>query len=746
MKNKCLKMFSVGMCSVLLAGSVGVTAYAMRSGEGGGSSAGSEKTEAGKLLMAAAESAGKAGGENDRTNSGAGRTDSEAGKNGSADVSDVTKEETVYVFAGADGSVQKIVVSDWLQNASGNAQISDFSELADVENVKGDEVYTMTGDNQLVWNAAGRDIYYQGNIEKEVPVDVSVSYRLDGKSISPDELAGKSGRVTIRFDYKNNLYEMKDIDGKQEKIYAPFAVLTGMILDDEVFSNLEVTNGKMVNDGDRIVVLGFAFPGLQSNLNMDADKFEFPDYLEITADVTDFEMANTVTVATNEIFSGFSLEGADAAEELSDALGELTDAMEQLMDGSSKIYDGLCTLADKSGELTDGINRLAEGAGALKDGAAELDNGAAQLQAGAGELKSGLDSIAANNSTLTSGAEQIFQSLLSTANAQIAAAGLSVPALTIDNYGEVLNGAIAAIDENAVYSQALALVTDAVEANRPMIREKVTEAVKGQVTAQVQAAVQEQVTEQVINTATGGTMTKESYEQAVANGLVDETTQETVRKTVAESMAKPETQALIAAKAEEQMKDPSVQNTIAENVELQIAQAISDNMASADVQDRLKEASEGVKALVSLKASLDGYNTFYRGLLAYTGGVASAAQGAGRLADGASGLKAGTEKLCGGTEELYGGASQLKSGAPALAKGVTALRDGSKELSEGLREFKEKGVDKLIDAVDGDVNGLITRLQATVDVSKNYRSFSGLSEGMAGKVKFIYRTEAVNAE
>lgn len=737
MNNKCLKMLSIGMCSALLAGSVGVTVNAARlDGESG-----KQAVDSGvqSLLLAAAETVENGDGEN-------GGMDFGSGKSDSAGAGDVTKDETVYVLAGADGSVQKIIVSDWLQNVSGDAQIADFSELADVDNVKGHEAYTMNGENLRVWDAAGNDIYYRGNIDKEVPVDVSISCRLNGKSILPAELAGKSGRVSIRFDYRNNQYEMADIDGKQEKIYVPFVMLTGMILDDEVFSNVEVTNGKIINDGSRTVVIGIAFPGLQSNLNMDADKFEFPDYVEITADVRNFEMSNTVTMAMNEIFSRLSLEDMSFTDELTDSLGELTDAMEQLMDGSSKIYDGLCTLLDKSGELIDGINELTDGAEALRNGAAELDSGAAQLLTGAGELKSGLDTIAANNSSLTGGAAQVFQTLLAAANAQIAAAGLSVPALTIENYGEVLNSAIASLDENAVYSQALATVTNAVEANRSMIQEKVTEAVRSQVTVQVQAVVEEQVTEQVIAVATGGTMTRESYEQAVANGLIDENTQETVRTAIAENMAKDETQALIATKTQEQMQDPSIQNTIAENVELQVEQAISDNMASADVQNRLNAASEGVKALVSLKASLDGYNTFYRGLLAYTGGVASAANGAGQLVNGAASLKEGTEKLCSGTGELYGGALQLKNGAPALVDGVTALRDGSMELSEGLKEFNEKGVEKLIDAVDGDINSLFTRLKATVDVSKNYKSFSGLSDDMDGQVKFIYRTEAVDAE
>ncbi len=162
-----------------------------------------------------------------------------------------------------------LFLQDWIKNSVGSNSFSDKSELTNVENVKGDETYTMNSDHMRVWDAQGNDIYYQGNIEKELPVNLSVSYKLDGKNISSSELVGKSGKVTIRFDYTNNQYETVEIDGKQEKINVPFAMLTGMILDNDVFSNVEVSNGKLLNDGDHTVIAGIAFPGLQSNLNLD---------------------------------------------------------------------------------------------------------------------------------------------------------------------------------------------------------------------------------------------------------------------------------------------------------------------------------------------------------------------------------------------------------------------------------------------------------------------------------------------
>ena len=686
---------------------------------------------------------------------------------------EVSKDETVYVLAGADGSVQKVIVSDWIKNALNENSIADKSGLSDIENVKGNETYTLDGSNMTVWDAEGNDIYYQGSIEKELPVAMTVSYKLDGKSISADELAGKSGKVTIRFDYENRQYETVNIDGKNEKIYVPFGMLTGMLLDSDTFRNVEVSNGKLLNDGDRTAVIGIAFPGLQENLGIDKDKVEIPDYVEITADVTDFELGMTVTIATNEIFNELDATKVDSADGLTSSLNELTDGMQQLMDGSSALYDGLCTLLDKSGELVTGIETLANGAKSLKDGAASLDEGAAQLQKGAADLSSGLNTLASNNASLNGGAKQVFDTLLSTATAQINAAGISVPALTVDNYADVLNNIIASLDETAVYNQALAQVTAAVEENRPLIEQKVTAAVREQVEAQVTAAVheqvstgvtaavREQVSEQVIQTAAG--MSKSDYEAAVSAGMVSQETQNDVSSAIEAQMQTDDVKALIEtnttakmesdeikaavkANTDAQMQTEAVQKTISDNVELQVKQAISENMASDEVQAKLTAASEGAKSIIALKTSLDSYNAFYLGLLTYTGGVASAADGAATLASGAADLKNGTAQLKDGAAALYDGILQLKNGTPALVDGVSQLKDGAMQLSDGLKKFNEEGIQKIVDLIDGDLDNVVARLRATVDVSKNYRNFSSISDGMDGQVQFIYRTDEIKAK
>lgn len=677
----------------------------------------------------------------------------------------ISKDETVYVLAGADGSVQKIIVSDWLKNELGSASLTDKSGLSNIENVKGDESYSINGDNMTVWDAQGNDIYYQGDIQKELPVGLTVRYTLNGKTVSPEQLKGQSGKVTIRFDYENRQYETVQINGQNQRIYVPFAMLTGMILDNDTFRNVTVTNGKLVNDGDRTVVVGLAFPGLQENLNLSRDQLSIPSSVEITADVTDFSLGMTVTLACNDLFSQLGdvdLGSLDAAG----SLNKLTDAMDQLLNGSSALYDGLTTLLDKSGELAAGVEELAQGAAAIKAGADSLDEGAAELKAGLADLSEGLNKLSANSAALNGGAEQVFNSLLETATAQIRAKGLTVPDLTIENYAEELNKLIKSLDETTVYENALTQVTAAVEKQRPLITQKVTAAVRQEVEAKVTAAVkteattaaQAQVAENVIRTATR--MTKKDYDAAVAAGQIPQATQDAVNAAIQAQLSDPDVQKqinaaveaqmasetvknTIKAQTDAQMKTEKVQATISQNVELQVKKAIAENMASDEVQKQLQAASEGSKTLIALKASLDDYNAFYLGLLDYTAGVDEAAEGSDELYAGAGDLKDGTAELRAGAAKLYAGVLQLKDGTPALVSGVTQLKDGAMQLSDGLQQLNKEGIQKLTKLLQDDLGDLTARVQATIDVSRDYRSFSGISDDASGQVKFIYRTDEI---
>ena len=678
------------------------------------------------------------------------------------------KDETVYVLSGPDGSRQQVIVSAWLQNTNQAAVLRDVSSLSGIQNVKGMESFTAGKDGSLLWQADGSDIYYQGTSDQALPVDLKISYTLDGKAVTPEQLAGQSGHVTIRFDYQNNTSKAVKIGGKTETIHVPFLVISGVMLDTAHFRNVTVKNGKAENLGNQIAVVGMALPGMQDTLCLDRKTLELPDYLEITADAEDFRLETTMTVATTAPFRELGTKQPEGLD-LKEQAGSLVGGVSQLLDGSGQLYDGLNTLLEQSGALVDGVDQLAAGSVKLQSGIDALSGGASQLQSGAASLSGGLNTLDSNSGVLNDGARQVFNSLLSMAQEQIGAAGLDIPALTIDNYADVLGQVIGSLDENAVYQAALEQVTAAVNARRGEVEAAVTQTVRQKVEAevriQVTAGVREKVTaaveEQagkiralVIFKSTG--LTPKLYDAAVEAGLISEEKQQAIEEAIVaakaseieKQMGSPKIQATIdsitAEKCDEQMQTPEIQAVIAENVEIQVEKLISEAMASDEVQQKLEAAAEGARAIIGLKASLDSYNSFYLGLLTYTGGVSAAAAGADELCSGIDTLKSGADALHDGASALGSGISTMQDKTPALLEGVTALRDGAGAMKDGLGKLMTEGIQKIADLAEEDLARLSGRLTAAVEAARDYDSFSGLEDGAAGTVKFIYKTASVS--
>ena len=344
------------------------------------------------------------------TNSAVASSESEAGK-----------VETVYVKTDANGAVNDVIVSEWLKNADASSEMSDTTELKDIVNVKGSETFTDNGDGTLTWNASGADIYYQGTTDKELPVDMKITYTLDGKEISPEELAGKSGRVTIRFDYENKEKQTVEVNGKEIEVYTPFAMVSGMMLDSDKFSNVEISNGKVISDGGNYVVMGVAVPGLKESLDIDDDKWEelnedgeldekLTNHFEVTADTTDFELGMTITMASSDILSDFGLtdlSDSDKLDDLKDDMSELNDGSTKLVDGSKELKDGTSDLRDGVTELYDGTKELKDGTKDLKDGTGKLYDGTSKLYDGTGSLYDGTGSLKDGIVAYTDGASKI---------------------------------------------------------------------------------------------------------------------------------------------------------------------------------------------------------------------------------------------------------------------------------------------------------------------------------------------------
>lgn len=288
-------------------------------------------------------------------------------------------DETVYVFMDSAGKVRRVISSDWTKSAL------DTDQYTKVEK----------------------------SVDTETPIAMSVKYTLDGKEVSAKDIAGKSGKVTIEYSFTNNK--------KQGSYYVPYAVVTGLILDNEKFSNVDVENARIINDGSHTVVAGVALPGMQENLGIDKSDFELPSSIKITADAKEFELGMTMSLATSEIFTDIDTDKLSSVDELSSQISKLTDAMDQLMTGSSKLYDGLAELNDKSGALVAGINALTAGSAELKSGMYDADAGVGTIQEGLASVETGLAGLVSGSGDLTDGASSTFDNLLSGAHDNIVA-------------------------------------------------------------------------------------------------------------------------------------------------------------------------------------------------------------------------------------------------------------------------------------------------------------------------------------
>ncbi len=307
------------------------------------------------------------------------------------------KSETVYVKAGADGAVKEITVEALLKNTEEGSTLEDYSGLKDIKNKKGDEEFTQRENGTLVWENHGEDISYEGKRCSQLPVSVKISYYLNGQKISPKSLAGKSGQLRIRFDYENHTLESVKADGKEREVQIPFTVLSLLFLDSDRFSNIEVTNGKLMESEGNNIVMGYACPGLEDSLKLGnyevTEDIGIPDYVEITADVTEFELEFTATVVTNGMFADVDLADLDDAKELADSMKELQDASTELVDGVKELWEGTGEFGGYLDEYTDGVSKADEGARLLKEGMETLNEKKTDLETGAAAIQTGLEGL-----------------------------------------------------------------------------------------------------------------------------------------------------------------------------------------------------------------------------------------------------------------------------------------------------------------------------------------------------------------
>lgn len=787
---------------------------------------------------------------------------------------DADKDESVYLISDANGNVNKTIVVDHLKNKDKKDTLEDASNLSDIENVKGKEKFTQSGD-KLTWQAGGKDIYYQGTATAEPPVTQKVTYYLDGKEISPEDLAGKSGKVKIRFDYTNTTSYTETVNGEKQTVSVPFAAITGLVLGDG-FENIEVTNGKAEVSDSSSVVLGYALPGLKDSLgikdkDLDGD-VNIPEYMEMTADVENFSMPAAMTFVVNAS-DYVGTDGIDTSD-LDDMINDLKDASTQLQDGSKTLAEGTDTLADglstlqsklgtfasgvgtlQSGlktytdgvsTLSGGLNTLGNSTGALVSGADKLNSGAGQLASGSATLKDGLKTYTDGASTLAAGASNLDAGM-DTLKSGTDTLSQSAPSLVsgVNSLSDGINTLDKALktpmseEEATKYKEAAKAGVDAkleddtnatsynntkkyaaneyykemtsdssvektaesLKANKTLYN-MIYSTVEAQVKQQIEATVVQQAGEALVEKYEDQLGSRESAIEAIYNASgknydndvkalctsntdsqlktmakqvldgVASSSKDVVGTAVADAAktgAETGAQEAVITGIDSTKKNISDQiNAKQESGESLVSGATKLNAGAKVLAEKLPELTKGVADLkdgssqlsagaAKLTANNDtlnagatalnaGASQLSAGTQSLMNSVPTLTSGIKQLVDGSNTLVANNARLNSGASQLADGTNQIVSGVDQLTTGSKTLSEGAHTLADGMVQFNEEGINKILDAYNGDLKPFTDKLQAVIDAGEEYQTYSAIADGQTGSVKFIYKLASIDAK
>jgi len=239
------------------------------------------------------------------------------------------KSETVYVNLDSKGNPLQTIVSDWIHTTQSEVYVDDKTNLSEIVNVKDDSKYEVDGQN-IRWHMKSTDLYYQGKSTQTLPVNFKIQYSLDGKSIEPSVLLGKSGNVQIKITMTNTDSYQAKVNGQTVTMYNPLAIVGGVMLSENKFSNITIKNGQLVGTGNTQYAMLAGFPGLRESLGVTQNStegenvFTLDNEFIITADVTEFELGNFM-------FAGLPVSS------LGIGLNSVTNSMDDVRDNLAKL-------------------------------------------------------------------------------------------------------------------------------------------------------------------------------------------------------------------------------------------------------------------------------------------------------------------------------------------------------------------------------------------------------------------------
>ena len=677
------------------------------------------------------------------------------------------KSETVYAVMDADGNTTDVSVSEWLKNEDKSNNLSDYSNLKNIKNSSGDEKMSRDG-NKLVWAAKGKDIHYTGDYDGELPVNVKVSYYLNGTKVSADEIAGKKGNVKIRFDYDIN-------DSVKENGYnltRPYAIVSAVVLSNDNFTNVTVNNGKAVNDGNSTAVVGIALPGMSDNLQI--DELDIPDHVTINAKTTNFEIDGTYTVADSGFMNDVDTTKLDDAtsqvDELESALDKLSDASKKLVNGSSKLAKGANTLANSSSQIEEGTETLKDGTESLKNGSKDLKAGTGDLKQGSGDLKAGVKALSDGADNLVTGAQDLSsgttqlkegtEALNSSVNGEGGLAGdngsakkLSAGAAKVDAGIKKMGETIAA--QNTKLAQTAKSISDNLDGvNTEKVNAPSSADVDGALETAIKAA-EASGDEDTINALKNAKEKLGTYENNV-NDTVSSVNTDKQKIATANQSAKTMYQSITSSSNDDLKKlqdgaDELKAGTQALDTAVNVGSTKVPSLSKAvtGLNDGAAQLDAGVNGYTDKDGkfhpgALLGLQSLQEGIKVDTKDRTSLVTGVNKLDAGANKLDAGTTKLANGAVQVDAGAGKLVTYMGQLTEGAETLSDGADTLASGMAKFNKTGIQKLVSAMnDSDIKSTVNRVKATLDAASDGSFIGGKQDGQSGESKIIFKTDEV---
>ena len=661
---------------------------------------------------------------------------------------ETVKDETVYAMLNSDGSVDQEIVSSWLHNDNGIRNIKEQLDLSNVKNVKSDEKPEVSG-KTYTWNADSNDIYYEGTSTKTLPVQVRVTYKLDGKEISGKDLIGKSGKLEIHISLKNTQSKTVNVNGRQTRIH-PFYMGAGVLdLSTDHFSNVKCENGKVLSEGNNTMVAFISVPGLQDTLEScgvtGAKELPMQDDITITCEAKDFELGPIMFAMTPEVPVD-KLKDINSMDDLTKGLDELTNASAQLLNGTSQLSEGTATFQGKMQELVNGVPTLTNGVSALKNGTQELVSGSTRLYSGLQNLHTGMNQAKKGTAKLNK---------------------------ATDGLGTLVSG----VDEINTNMQALAkgLQDGSNELNASLSDEMLKNLTDGLGNVSALQAMFEKDQQHVAQAAADLEAALTSTDVDNAAGKLGETAEYLKKKAFNDKGEVVDAEAAQALKslksADDYLLNYKTQATAsAVNLQKQLTQLQTDSANLKNLSDMADSAAEMLPKLSSFKASLNtasqGAQQLARGtqqlseksssLLELKKGISTLDSSMTTAVGGSSELYKGSQALVSGLQRVDQGAGALQSGSATIGNGAqqlydasTLLKDKTGELHAGMSKFKTTGIDEMQKQVSlsmDDVTQLLAIKDEIVKEAEQEHTFSGAPKNSESKVKYIYKTEELQKE